>query len=83
MKKTLLIAIIALLAAGPAFADGSHKKSPKSNSESDCGPCKLIRGIGWVIKLPIRVVTSTTVGLYDLVTDQTFDGFVDGYKIIK
>lgn len=89
MKKSIIIALLAIFTAGPVLADGSYRSSPKSKSNGECKICNSIKGssifkaIKWTVKLPFRVVTSTGLGLYELVADQDFDGFVDGYKLIK
>ncbi len=88
MKKTLISALVILLAAGPAFADGSCRKSPKCKSchKDGCVIKKagnlLLDGLEFVVKLPFRLVTSTAEGLYDLTIHQDLDGFVDGYNRI-
>ena len=89
MKKSIIIALLAIFTAGPVLADGSYRSSPKSKSHHDCKMCNkmknctMVKGLKWIVKLPFRVVTATGVGLYELVADQDFDGFVDGYKLIK
>ena len=88
MKKTLLIALIAVFTASPVLAGGNYRVQPhKSKETKEC--CKkshdgnsVVKGLVWVVKLPFRVVTATTVGLYELVADQDFDGFRKGYDII-
>lgn len=84
MKKTLIIALIAIFTAGPVLADGTYRSKPKVKSDSDttCVACGIGHGLAWIIKLPFRVVTATTVGLYELVTDQDFSGFEEGYYLI-
>ncbi len=88
MKKTLISALVILLAAGPAFADGSGRKSPKCKSchKKQCCVKKagglLLDGVEFVVKLPFRLVASTAEGLYDLTVHQNLDGFADGYKRI-
>jgi len=89
MKKVLITALIALFAAGPVLADGYYKSKPKgdhckkhSKSDSNCVACGIGKGIVWIVKLPFRLVTATTVGIYELVTDQDFDGFEEGYELI-
>ncbi len=88
MKKTIIIVLLAIFTAGPVLADGSYR--PKS--KKDCKQCKLcsgvknsgvVKGLKWVVKLPFRLVTATGLGLYELVADQDFDGFADGYRLIK
>jgi hypothetical protein len=87
MKKTLLIALVAVFTASPVLAGGNYRVQPhKSKETKEC--CKksngnsVVKGLVWVVKLPFRVVTATTVGVYELVADQDFDGFRKGYDII-
>lgn len=84
MKKALLIALIAIFTAGPVLAGGSYRSAPVlvEDSDSKCVACGVGKALVWVVKLPFRVVTSTTVGLYELVTDQDFSGFEEGYYLI-
>lgn len=83
MKKTLIIALIAIFTAGPVLADGIYRAKPKSEtSDSKCVACGIGHGLAWIVKLPFRLVTATTVGIYELITDQDFDGFEDGYYLI-
>ena len=86
MKKTLISALVILLAAGPAFADGSGRKSPKCCHKKQCCVKKagglLVDGLEFVVKLPFRLVTATAEGLYDLTVHQDLGGFEDGYKRI-
>lgn len=90
MKKALFIALLAIFtyAAGPALADGVYRTKPsshshyKSDSDSTCVACGIGEALVWIVKLPFRLVTSTSVGLYELVTDQDFSGFEEGYYLI-
>ncbi|MCE2928352.1 MAG: hypothetical protein LW817_01825 [Candidatus Caenarcaniphilales bacterium] len=88
MKKALLIALVAILTGAPVLADGYHKSKPakkakeKSDSGKVCATCGLVKALVWTVKLPVRVVTSTGVGLYELVTDGDFTGFKEGYQLI-
>ncbi len=88
MKKTLISALVILLAAGPAFADGSGRKSPKCKSCHKKQCCikkaggKIVDGLEFIVKLPFRLVTATAEGLYDLTVHQDLGGFEDGYKRI-
>ena len=85
MKKALIIALLAIFTAGPVLADGSYRAKPShshSSHDNTCVACGVGEALVWVIKLPVRIVTSTTVGLYELVTDQDFSGFEEGYYLI-
>lgn len=88
MKKILVVALLAIFAAGPVLADGAHRSEPGSKDSCHHHNCKLkdcaiVKGIVWTFKLPFRLVTSTGYGVYDLITEQEFDGFADGYRLIK
>ena len=87
MKKSIIIALLAIFTAGPVLADGSYRSEPKSKHNcklcNGVKNCCVVKGLKWIVKLPFRVVTSTGLGLYELVAEQDFDGFVDGYKLIK
>ncbi len=87
MKKSIIIALIAIFTAGPVLADGSYRSEPKSKKHcklcKKAEKCSVVKGLAWVVKLPFRVVTATGYGLYELIADQDLDGFVDGYKLIK
>ena len=63
---------------------GVHKSKPKAKTSSDkkCAACGIGHGLALVIKLPFRLVTATSVGLYELVTDKDFSGFEEGYYLI-
>ncbi len=89
MKKTLISALVVLLAAGPALADGKGRHSPKHKSCCKKDGCvikkaggALVDGLEFIVKLPFRLVTSTAEGLYDLTIHQNLDGFADGYNRI-
>ena len=91
MKKALIIALIAIftaVTASPAMADGVYRVKPhktshhSSSHDTTCVACGIGSSLVWLVKLPIRLVTSTTVGLYELVTDQDFSGFEEGYYLI-
>jgi hypothetical protein len=82
MKKAILLTLIAIFTAGPVLADGKCKYKSEPNSHGTCVPCKVGTGLVWLVKLPFRVVTATTVGLYELVTDQDLSGFEEGYNLI-
>lgn len=91
MKKALIIALLALFTAGPVLADGVYRTRPtthsktthyKSTSDKTCVACGVGNALVWLVKLPVRLVTSTSVGLYELVTDQDFSGFEEGYYLI-
>lgn len=82
MKKALLIAILSIFISSPVFADGFYRYKPDSENKVSCVACGLSKAIVWTVKLPVRIVTSTTVGLYELVTDQDFSGFKEGYYLI-
>ena len=82
MKKALIIVLIAIFTAGPVLADGAYRSKPSSESDTKCVACGIGHGLAWIIKLPFRLVTATTVGLYELVTDQDLEGFEDGYYLI-
>ncbi len=89
MKKTIIIALLAIFTAGPVLADGSYRSEPKSKNGKECKLCSgvknsgVVKGLKWIVKLPFRVVTATGYGLYELVTDQDFSGFSEGYHVIK
>ena len=95
MKKALIIALLAIFTAtisSPAIAGGVYKSKPKhsheshyksvSSSDKTCVACGIGSALVWLVKLPVRLVTSTSVGLYELVTDQDFSGFEEGYFLI-
>lgn len=86
MKKAIVTALIAIFTAGPVLADGKckYKSEPKSTAHGSgtCVPCKVGGGLVWLVKLPFRLVTATTVGLYEIVTDQDMSGFEEGYNLI-
>jgi hypothetical protein len=84
MKKSLIIALIAIFTAGPVLADGIYKSKPKAKAQSDkkCVACGIGHGLAWVVKLPFRLVTATTVGIYELITDRDLSGFEEGYYLI-
>jgi len=85
MKKALIIALLAIFTAGPVLADGVYRTKPahhSTKSDTKCVACGIGDALVWLVKLPVRVVTSTTVGLYELVTDQDFSGFEEGYYLI-
>lgn len=90
MKKTLIIALIAIFSAGPVLADGYYRSAPKKSHckskdkkcKKCCVVCKTGKVLLWVVKLPVRLVTATSVGVYELVTDQDFSGFEEGYTLI-
>ena len=88
MKKALIIALLAIFTAGPVLADGvyrskpSHSSSSNYSSDKTCVACGVGDALVWLVKLPVRLVTSTSVGLYELVTDQDFSGFEEGYYLI-
>lgn len=89
MKKALIIALLAIFTAGPVLADGVYRTKPGSHShkshytsDKKCVACGIGSGLVWLVKLPVRLVTATSVGLYELVTDQDFSGFEEGYYLI-
>jgi hypothetical protein len=90
MKKALIIALLAIFTAGPVLADGvyrtkpthSHTSHKKVSSDKTCVACGVGSALVWLVKLPVRLITSTSVGLYELVTDQDFSGFEEGYYLI-
>lgn len=86
MKKAMIIALVAVFTAGPVLAGGNYRVEPHKSKDtchkSSCGGCKVLKGLVWVAKLPFRVVTATTVGVYELIADQDFDGFEKGYDLI-
>lgn len=82
MKKAILLALIAIFTAGPVLADGKCKYKSEPKSGHECSTCKVGDALVWLIKLPVRIVTATSVGLYELVTDQDFSGFEEGYELI-
>ncbi len=83
MKKALLIALVTIFTAGPVLADGSYRSEPHhSHNSASCEACKIGDGLLWIVKLPFRIVTSTTVGVYELVTDGDFSGFKEGYEVL-
>jgi hypothetical protein len=90
MKKALIIALLAIFTAGPVLADGVYRSKPshsreshkKSSSDKTCVACGIGNALVWLVKLPVRLVTATSVGLYELVTDQDFSGFEEGYYLI-
>lgn len=91
MKKALIIALLAIFSVvtSPVLADGVYRSKPshshtshKSSSDTTCVACGIGEALVWIVKLPVRLVTSTSVGLYELVTDQDFSGFEEGYYLI-
>lgn len=87
MKKLLFMALAAILMTSPVMADGHHKSKPKagcktSSKKKSCSSCKISKVLLWTVKLPVRVVTATGVGIYDLVLDQNLKGFKKGYNLI-
>lgn len=88
MKKQFIVLMLSLFISGPVLAGGNYRSNPETTKKScsvkdkNCKACALTKGLVFVVKLPFRLVASTAVGLYDLVADQTFQGFVDGYKSI-
>ena len=87
MKKALIIALLAIFTAGPVLADGVYRSKPSHShsshsSDTTCVACGIGEALVWIVKLPVRIVTSTSVGLYELVTDQDFSGFEEGYYLI-
>ena len=87
MKKALIIALLAIFTAGPVLADGVYRSKPSHShksqySDKKCVACGVGNALVWLVKLPVRLVTSTSVGLYELVTDQDFSGFEEGYYLI-
>ena len=90
MKKALIIALLAIFTAAPVLADGVYRTKPTSSksshssktSDKTCVACGVGNALVWLVKLPVRLVTATSVGLYELVTDQDFSGFEEGYFLI-
>lgn len=84
MKKALLIALVTIFTAGPVLADGHYRSEPHHHHSHDaeCSACKVGEGLLWIVKLPFRIITSTTVGVYELVTDGDFSGFPEGYHAL-
>lgn len=87
MKKALIIALLAIFTAAPVLADGVNRTKPTSShssktSDKTCVACGVGNALVWLVKLPVRLVTATSVGLYELVTDQDFSGFEEGYFLI-
>ena len=83
MKRTLIIALLVAFTAGTVFAGGFYRTSPDSDTCKSCTKdCKIKSGLGWIIKLPFRLVAATGQGLYGLIAHQELDGFEDGYNAI-
>ena len=83
MKRILMIALLVLAtASSPVLAGGFFRTSPDGDTCDSCGKdgCKVMKGIGWVIKLPFRLIAATGYGLYDMVAHQELDGFEEGYE---
>ncbi len=86
MKRTIL-AIIALIAfSAPALAGGFYRKAPRhhghSHNHDHSVGHNLADGLAFLVKLPVRVVTSTTTGVAGMVVNQNTDGFEKGYNLI-
>ena len=90
MKKLVSSLVILGFVATPAFAGGDYRIEPEvsyvRSHDTDCKACKVGSGLWdatkFVLKLPFRVVTSTGKGVYDLIVDQDFTGFEEGYELI-
>lgn len=83
MKKLISSLVVLAFVSTPAFADGVHKSKPACKKGEGCKVCsKLWKATKFTLKLPFRIVTSTGKGLYDLVVDQDFSGFEEGYDLI-
>lgn len=88
MKKVILAVLVAFVTfSAPAFAGGVYRKAPHyhgghhHNHNHDLGH-NLADGLAFLIKLPIRIVTSTTTGVVGVVTNQNLEGFERGYNLI-
>ena len=83
MKRTLIIALLVAFTVSPVLAGGFYRTSPSRDTCKSCKKdCKVKQALGWVIKLPFRLVAATGQGLYGLIAHQEFDGFEDGYNAI-
>ncbi|MCH2228498.1 MAG: hypothetical protein MK033_12050 [Candidatus Caenarcaniphilales bacterium] len=88
MKKLVSSLVILGFVSTPAFAGGDYRSAPSEvcTYKQDCKACDvgnwLWDGTKFILKLPFRIVTSTGKGVYDLVVDQDFSGFQEGYEII-
>lgn len=82
MKKLISSLVVLGFVSTPAFADGVHKSKPACKKDK-CNVCSgLWKATKFTLKLPFRIVTSTGKGIYDLVVDQDFSGFEEGYDLI-
>ena len=85
MKKLISSLVVLGFVSTPAFADGVYKSKPtcKNNKCKTCNfGCGLWKATKFTLKLPFRIITSTGKGIYDLVVDQDFSGFEEGYELI-
>lgn len=87
MKRTIVALLVALIAfSAPAYAGGYFRKGPKHHHSGHHSVRNVTHdashGLAFLLKLPVRVVTSTTVGLAGIVADQNMDGFERGYNLI-
>ena len=87
MKKLVSSLVVLGFVATPAFAGGDYRSEPSvSYNDKNCSSCEagnhLWDATKFVLKLPFRIVTSTGKGVYDLIVDQDFSGFEEGYELI-
>ena len=82
MKRTLVAILVALITfSAPAYAGGFYRKAPQSHSHHDHDH-DVADGLAFLVKLPFRLVTSTTLGLAGIVVNQDLEGFERGYELI-
>lgn len=86
MKKLISSLVVLGFVATPAFAGGDYRSEP-AVSYSGGQHCDSCAGSLWgatkfILKLPFRLVTATGKGTYDLIVDQDFSGFEEGYELI-
>lgn len=94
MKKQFTVLAFVLFIASPVLAGGNYRSNPeskfdaakkdscKSSKDGSCVSCGVAKALGFVIKLPFRLVSATAVGLFELVEDQDLHGFKMGYNAI-
>lgn len=87
MKKLVSSLVVLGFVATPAFAGGDYRSEPEVSysGKQHCDSCvasHLWDATKFILKLPFRVVTATGKGTYDLIVDQDFSGFEEGYELI-
>lgn len=95
MKKIVLVLALVIFASSPAFAGGYYRSAPNNapvvsandsyafDEGSNSGVDSFADGIAFILKLPFRLVTSTTTGVYGIGAYGNLEGFTDGYNVIK